>query len=141
MLNRLGQLVWESGGLPIIMDLLEEGCVDRQLLASVLRTSGEEGEDLLLKIIKYHKNYKVRMAAASVCAYRLPLNDRQLEVDLQLDSNDVVHLNQIPPGQICRYLGPISSLVQDEQNKNESEMVISDMPRVEVNSRDFLASL
>jgi hypothetical protein len=76
LLNRLGSLVWESGGLPIIMDLLEEGSVDRQLLASVLRTSGDEGEDLLIKIIKYHKNYKVRMAAASVCSYRLPMNER-----------------------------------------------------------------
>jgi hypothetical protein len=72
------------------MNLLEEGSVDRLLLASVLRTSGEEGEDLLIKIIKYHKNYKVRMAAASVCAYRLPLNERQIEVTLTLDANDVV---------------------------------------------------
>lgn len=86
----MGTLVWESGGLPIIMNLLEEGSVDRLLLASVLRTSGEEGEDLLIKIIKYHKNYKVRMAAASVCAYRLPLNERQIEVTLTLDANDVV---------------------------------------------------
>jgi hypothetical protein len=111
LLNRLGTLVWESGGLPIIMDLLEEGSVDRQLLASVLRTSGEEGEDLLVKIIKYHKNYKVRMAAASVCAYRLPMNERQLEVELSLDATDVVQLNAIPPGHISRYLGPISSLI------------------------------
>ena len=64
----------------------------------MLRTSGEEGEDLLIKIIKYHKNYKVRMAAASVCAYRLPLNERQIEVDLCLEGTDVVQLNAIPPG-------------------------------------------
>ena len=38
------------------------------------------------------------MAAASVCSYRLPMNDRQIEVDLKLDSNDVVMLNAIPPG-------------------------------------------
>jgi hypothetical protein len=110
-LNRLGSLVWESGGLPILMDLLEEGSVDRQLLASVLRTSGEEGEDLLIKILKYHKNYKVRMAAASVVSYRLPGDERQLEVDLTLEAVDVVQLNGIPPGNICRYMGPISSLV------------------------------
>jgi hypothetical protein len=67
-------------------------------LASVLRTSGEEGEDLLLKIIKYHKNYKVRMAAASVLSHRLPMNERQLEVELRLDGNDVISLNAIPPG-------------------------------------------
>jgi HEAT repeat protein len=56
----------------------------------VLRTSGEEGEDLLIKIIKYHKNYKVRMAAASVLSYRLPANVRKLDVELRLDNNDVV---------------------------------------------------
>lgn len=53
----------------------------------------------------------------------------------------MVQLNAIPPGQICRYMGPISSLVQEEQSKNESEIVLSDIPLVEVNSRDFLASL
>ena len=40
MLNRLGQLVWEAGGLPILVSLIEEGNIDRQLVASVLRTSG-----------------------------------------------------------------------------------------------------
>ena len=90
LLNRMGSLVWESGGLPILLDLLEEGSLDRQLVASVLRTSGEEGEDLLLKILRYHKDYKVRMAAASVLPYRLPQNSRHLEVTMRLDSNDVV---------------------------------------------------
>ena|SRR5438105_4871284 len=98
LLNRLGSLVWESGGLPILLDLLEEGSVDRQLLASVLRTCGEEGEQLLIKILRFHKNYKVRMAAVSVLSYRLPVNIRQLKVDFSLDSNDVVQLNVMPPG-------------------------------------------
>lgn len=44
MLNRLGRLVWEAGGLPILVKLIEDGNVDRQLIASVLRTSGEESE-------------------------------------------------------------------------------------------------
>ena len=44
MLNRLGSLVWEAGGLPMVVDLMDQGTVDRQLLASVLRTSGFEGE-------------------------------------------------------------------------------------------------
>jgi hypothetical protein len=68
----MGSLVWEAGGLPILLDLIEEGNVDRQLVAGVLRTSGEEGEHLLLKLTKFHKDYKVRMAAASVCSYKLP---------------------------------------------------------------------
>ena len=29
LLNRMGSLVWESGGLPILLDLLEEGSLDR----------------------------------------------------------------------------------------------------------------
>jgi hypothetical protein len=64
------------------------------------------------------------MAAASVLSYRPPINENQLEVDFILDSNDILQLNAIPPGQICRYIGPISSLVQEEQNKNESEIVL-----------------
>ena len=94
----MGTLIWESGGLPIVMDLLEDGSIDRQLLSSVLRTSGEEGEDLLLKIVKYHKNYKVRMAAASVLSYRLPANTKQIEVEIRLEADDVVTLGAIPPG-------------------------------------------
>ena len=72
MLNRLGTLVWESGGLPLVIELLDQGVVDRQLLASVLRTSGSEGEQLLIKLMKFHKDEKVRNSAISVLAYRLP---------------------------------------------------------------------
>jgi len=111
LLNRLNTLVWESGGLPILVDLIEEGNIDRQLVASVLRTCGEEGEQLLLKMLKFHKNHKVRMAAASVLSYRLPIDVREIFVDLRLDSNEVIQLNAIPPGTICRYIGPVSSLV------------------------------
>ena len=74
VLNRLGKLVWEAGGLPILVNLIEENSVDKQLVASVLRTSGDEGESLLTKLLKLHKSEKVRMAAASVLSYRLPLN-------------------------------------------------------------------
>eukprot|EP00351_Strombidinopsis_sp_SopsisLIS2011_P000579 CAMPEP_0116873004 /NCGR_PEP_ID=MMETSP0463-20121206/3960_1 /TAXON_ID=181622 /ORGANISM="Strombidinopsis sp, Strain SopsisLIS2011" /LENGTH=100 /DNA_ID=CAMNT_0004514203 /DNA_START=1450 /DNA_END=1752 /DNA_ORIENTATION=+ len=84
MLNRLGRLVWEAGGLPTLMDLFEDGSVDRQLVASVIRTSGEEGESLLLKLMRLHKNDKIRMATASVLSYRLPVNERDLEADLLL---------------------------------------------------------
>ena len=30
MLNRLGQLVWEAGGLPILVGFIEEGNIDRR---------------------------------------------------------------------------------------------------------------
>ena len=29
VLNRLGSLVWEAGGLPVLMSMMEEGHVDR----------------------------------------------------------------------------------------------------------------
>jgi len=76
--------VWEAGGLPILVSLLEDGQVDRQLTASVLRTSGDEGEQLLLKMLKYHKNEKVRMASASVLSYRLPYDANQIQVEILL---------------------------------------------------------
>ena len=86
MLNRLGQLVWEAGGLPILVSLIEEGNVDRQLVASVLRTSGKEGEMILLKLLRYHKNERVRMAAASVLSFRLPINTNKVDLDILLES-------------------------------------------------------
>jgi hypothetical protein len=46
------------------------------MISSVIRTSGNEGELLLIKLMKFHKNEKVRMAAASVLSYRLPADSR-----------------------------------------------------------------
>ena len=40
----MGSLVWEAGGLPILVTLMDEGHVERQLVTFVLRTSGHEGE-------------------------------------------------------------------------------------------------
>ena len=87
-LNRLGTLVWEAGGLPILVSMLDDGQVDRHLISSVIRTSGEEGENLLLKLLRYHKSEKVRMAAASVLSYRLPADSRQIQVEVVLDQDD-----------------------------------------------------
>jgi hypothetical protein len=84
MLNRLGTLVWEAGGLPMVVDLIDQGTVDRQLLASVLRTSGFEGEQLLIKLMKHHSNEKVRSSAASVLSYRLPEDQLKINVDIEI---------------------------------------------------------
>jgi hypothetical protein len=43
-----------------------------------LRTSGFEGEQLLIKLMKYHKNEKVRSSAVSVLPYRLPEDQLKL---------------------------------------------------------------
>lgn len=118
MLNRLGTLVWESGGLPLIIELLDQGVVDRQLLASVLRTSGREGEQLLIKLLKYHKNEKVRASAAAVLPYRLPTDQLKMFVCIKLSKNQFEifdHTRSLRPGQMCTYRnGKISSLVLEE---------------------------
>lgn len=118
MLNRLGTLVWESGGLPLIIELLDQGTVDRQLLASVLRTSGIEGEQLLIKLMKFHQNEKVRTSAASVLPYRLPEDQLKIMADIKLSKNRYEifdHARAMRPGQMCMYMkGNISSLVLEE---------------------------
>jgi hypothetical protein len=58
----------------MLVEMLEAGGVDRHLLASVIRTSGSKAESILVKLLKYHVNEKVRLVCASVLAYRLPLN-------------------------------------------------------------------
>lgn len=49
--------------------------------------------------------------------------------------------NQFIPGQVCRYVGPVTSLTLQDEDRNGQENVFADSPVMEVNSRDFLASL
>lgn len=42
-------------------------------MASVIRTSGFEGEKILAKFLKEHPDEKVRIAVSSVCGYRSPV--------------------------------------------------------------------
>lgn len=129
MLNRLGTLVWESGGLPLIIELLDQGLVDRQLLASVLRTSGLEGEQLLIKLLKYHQSEKVRSAAASVLPYRLPEDQLQIAAVIELAATKYEifdHTRAMKPGQMCTHRnGKICSLVLEElQNKRSGQAAV-----------------
>ena len=40
------------------------------MIASVIRTSGPEGEKILIKFLKEHPNEKIRIAVASVMWFR-----------------------------------------------------------------------
>jgi hypothetical protein len=117
MLNRLGRLVWEAGGLPILVKLIEDGNVDRQLIASVLRTSGEESESLLIKLLKFHKNERVRMAAASILSYRLPDDEYEINIQIVVDSTQNLKNSEFVPGQVCRYIGPLTSLILEQSEQ------------------------
>lgn len=85
------------------------------------------------------------MAAVSVLHYRNFADERKLQLDMKLDENEVIQLNAIQPGTICRYVGPVTSVIQEEPLFDEKEDQFSDLekahPYIEVNSRDFLASL
>jgi len=125
---------------------MEEGASDRQLIASVLRTSGNEGEELLIRLARFHKNFKVRMAAFSVLQFRNQADERKLQVDVKLDDNEVIQLNAIQPGTICRYVGPVTSIIQEKSDPFDEKEgpdfnELEQNPFIEVNSRDFLASL
>ena len=55
------------------------------MIANTIRTSGDEGEELLIKLMKFQKNEKVRMAAASVLSYRLPVDPNHIDLQLVLE--------------------------------------------------------
>ena len=59
------------------------------------------------------------MAAASVLSYRLPADSRQIQVEITLDQEDTNlidkgKLHAYQPGQVCKYTGPITSLILEE---------------------------
>ena len=119
----MGRLVWEAGGLPILVRLIEEGSVDRQMVASVMRTAGSESESLLLKLMKFHKNDRVRMAASSVLSYRLPGDQYKMDIELVVDSDKTFRSADSIPGQVCRYIGPLTSLILEQSEVSNQEKV------------------
>lgn len=84
-LNRTGELVRDSGGLPILLDLLQDGSVDRQMVASVIMTSGDEGQWILSKFLKEHPNEKVWIAIASCFAYWTPEKQKDIWIVIEED--------------------------------------------------------
>jgi hypothetical protein len=44
-------LIWKGGSIPILLNALQEGVIDRQLIVSSIRACGEVGEQALLKVI------------------------------------------------------------------------------------------
>jgi len=49
-LNRCHTLVHEAGGIPLLVNLLEEGTVERILVASAIRAAGPYGDSTLVKV-------------------------------------------------------------------------------------------
>ncbi|KRW98893.1 Armadillo-type fold [Pseudocohnilembus persalinus] len=49
-MNRMFSLVYKAGGLPLLIQLLQEGSIDRQLIVSTIRACGDVGEQALIKL-------------------------------------------------------------------------------------------
>lgn len=49
-LNRMFGMIKYGGSLPVLINLLTEGYLDRELIASTLRAAGPQGEQTLLKV-------------------------------------------------------------------------------------------
>ena len=101
----------------VLVDLLQSGQIDRQMVASVIRTSGVEGEHVLTKFLTHHKNEKVRIAVASVLGYRPP--KIPTEIDIRIDEEQVTTMAEIPLGCICTYVGPVTALAAEEPDEDE----------------------
>ena len=129
-LNRMHEIIADDDSLQRIRDLFADNKIDKIFVASILRTCGFEGEQILLKELKYSKDFTVRVASASVLFYRLNKEVNRLQVIL--DNNDYESNAKYAPGTFCKYLGKISPLVFEEEYETDV---------LEINSRDFLAAL
>jgi hypothetical protein len=49
-LSRCYGLLYEAGGIPVLTSLLEEGSVERMIVASAIRASGPQGDSTLIKV-------------------------------------------------------------------------------------------
>jgi HEAT repeat protein len=128
-LNRMYSVVWEGGALPVLLTLMEEGSVDRPLIACTIRACGLIGEQTLIKLLKQSSSGKIRMACAGALCWRLPVRPRQIEIKVVNES--IKFENSLTPGSMWKYIGPCVPVVQDQGQ----DCVL------EIYARDLLASL
>ena len=128
-MNRMYSVVWESGALPVLLSLMEEGAVDRPLVACTIRACGQIGEQTLIKLLRQSPSGKIRMACAGALCWRLPCRPRQL--DIRIVNCGLSPHEGLLPGSMWRYLGPLRPVVQDSAEEGA----------LELNARDLLASL
>ncbi|CAG9335294.1 unnamed protein product [Blepharisma stoltei] len=129
-LNRMYSVVWEGGALPVLLTLMEEGSVDRQLIACTIRACGNIGEQTLIKLLRQSDAPKIRMASAAALCWRVPIRPRQLEIRVINDS--ITYEQRTFPGTICTYKGPLTPVIVQSE---EDDAIL------EINARDFLACL
>lgn len=155
-LNRMHDLVDDPDNLEKLESFFGEPKIKKDFIASILRTSGTEGEMILLNEIKTNKDFAVRTAIANVFSYRLPKVQKYL--DIRLDKNDTYSVAKNLPGSFCTYYGNVSPFIENKNLTIEQLLDMDDFndqmeletnpslqnqqeEYLEVNTRDFLAAL
>ena len=148
-INRMHELVNDTDTLEKIDSFFDDPKIRKDYIASILRTAGREGEEILLEEIKYNKDPEVRKAIANCFSYRIPKNPKYL--DIKLDKNDIYSITKNLPGSFYKYHGKIcpviemnnkqiEELLNEEEEGNElnsENKVSSEEEYLEVNTRDF----
>lgn len=116
--------------MPVLLTLMEEGSVDRQLVACTIRACGHIGEQTLIKLLRQSDAPKIRMASAAALCWRVPARPRQL--DIRVISESITLEQRVFPGTICNYKGPLTPVIIQTDD---------DDAVLEINARDFLACL
>lgn len=156
-LNRMHDLVDDSDTLEKLEGFYSETKIKKDFISSVLRTSGMEGEMILLNEIKSNKSIDVRVSIANSFSYRLPKIPSYLSI--RLDKNDTFSVTNNLPGSFCIYHGKVAPFIENKNytieqvleneelfDLNESSLNTSSSEQnieeyLEVNTRDFLAAL
>ena len=129
-LNRMYSVIWEGGALPVLLTLLEDGSVDRPLVACAIRACGQIGEQTLIKLLRSSPSGKIRMACAGALCWRVPARPKQIEIRVVCES--VKFEDSLVPGAVWKYVGNPRPVVQDEE---------TDEAVLEICARDLIASL
>ena len=155
-INRMHDLVNDSDTLEKLEGFYCETKIKKDFISSILRTSGIDGEILLLNELKVNKDIDVRVSIANCFSYRLPKTPSYLKI--RLDKNDIYSVTHNLPGSFCTYHGPVTPFIEnknytieqvlenedfiDLDEDNETETMNSNLEEyLEVNTRDFLAAL
>ena len=167
-LNRMYSLIWKGRSLPVLVQILNEGQIDRQLVVSTIRACGEIGEQTLLKILRTTNNYKIKLAISTVLSWRVPKDPRSRLPIRIVPFQVALHYN-VNPGTMCLYRGDLTPLAYLEQESLALNQEGSEQQRepeegaeaysaterqapsrssrrqsedfIEINSRDFMAAL
>lgn len=136
-LNRLLIMTKYGGGLPVLVNLLLEGSLDRQLIVSTILGCGQSGEQAILKILKSSSDAKLKQIICSCLPWRLASFNTS-KVEVKIVPYQVSQHYQYNPGTMCIYNGSLKAVAALEIAEGPVGEITDCL---EINSRDFLASL